>query len=277
MLRKDLRKVSSAAVATADPTEIARFNALAEEWWKPNGAFKAIHAFNRVRVTHLSERLPVLLKRDPAAARPLAGIRMLDVGCGAGLVSEPMSRLGAAVLGIDAAERNVQVADRHARASGASAQYRHALPEEFADQLDGFQVVLCLEVVEHVADLPAFLEILARLVAPGGILVIGTLNRTLRSFVKAIIGAEYVLRWLPRGTHDWRKFVTPAELDRVLNKRGLKTVERCGVAFNLVSRQWTVSDDDSATYMQFHRKAYALTALLSDGSVRPGSAPERRR
>jgi 2-polyprenyl-6-hydroxyphenyl methylase / 3-demethylubiquinone-9 3-methyltransferase len=277
MLRKDLRKVSSAAVATADPTEIARFNALAEEWWKPNGAFKAIHAFNRVRVTHLSERLPVLLRRDPAAARPLAGIRMLDVGCGAGLVSEPMSRLGAAVLGIDAAEQNVRVADRHARASGASAQYRHALPEEFADQLDGFQVVLCLEVVEHVADLPAFLEILARLVAPGGILVIGTLNRTLRSFVKAIIGAEYVLRWLPRGTHDWRKFVTPAELDRVLNKRGLKTVERCGVAFNLVSRQWTVSDDDSATYMQFHRKAYALTALLSDGSVRPGSAPERRR
>lgn len=263
MLRKDIRKASSAAGGTADPAEIARFEALAEEWWKPDGAFKVIHAFNRVRVTDLSQRLPILLHRDPATVRPLAGIKILDVGCGAGLVTEPMSCLGAAVLGIDAAERNVRVADRHARARGASNQYRHALPEDFADRADVFQVVLCLEVVEHVADLPAFLSILARLVAPDGFLVIGTLNRTLRSFVKAIVGAEYVLRWLPRGTHDWRKFVTPAELDRMLKNRGLTTVERCGVTFNPLSGWSTVSDDDSANYMQFHRKAYAPTTPLN--------------
>jgi 2-polyprenyl-6-hydroxyphenyl methylase/3-demethylubiquinone-9 3-methyltransferase len=254
MLRKDVRRGSPAFSGTADPAEIARFDALAEEWWNPDGAFKTIHAFNRVRVTHLSERLPILLQRDPRAAQPLAGMKILDVGCGAGLVTEPISRLGAAVLGIDAAERNVLVAERHARSTGAPVLYRHALPEELADRSGAFDAVLSLEVVEHVADRPAFLAALVRLVAPGGILVIGTLNRTMRSFVKAIIGAEYVLRWLPRGTHDWRKFVTPDELDLSLKRHGLMMVERCGVALNPISRQWKISKDDSVTYMQFHRK-----------------------
>jgi 2-polyprenyl-6-hydroxyphenyl methylase/3-demethylubiquinone-9 3-methyltransferase len=254
MLRKDVRKISPAVSGTADPAQIARFDALAEEWWKPDGAFKVIHAFNRVRVTHLSERLPILLRRDPRTAQPLAGLKIIDVGCGAGLVTEPISRLGAAVIGIDAAQQNVLVAERHARLTGARVRYRHALPEELADQGAAFDAALSLEVVEHVADLPAFLEALARLVAPGGILVIGTLNRTLRSFVRAIIGAEYVLRWLPRGTHDWRKFVTPEELDLSLRRHGFAMVERCGVALNPVSMQWAISKDDSATYMQFHRK-----------------------
>lgn len=254
MLRKDVRKVSPSASGTADPAEIARFDALAEEWWKPDGAFKMIHAFNRVRVTHLFERLPILLQRDPRTAGPLAGMKIIDVGCGAGLVTEPISRLGAAVIGIDAAERNVLVAERHARSTGASIQYQHALPEELADQGRVFDAVISLEVVEHVADLPVFLNELARLVAPGGILVIGTLNRTIRSFVKAIVGAEYVLRWMPRGTHDWRKFVTPEELDLSLRRHGFRMVERCGVALNPISRQWTISEDDSVTYLQFHRK-----------------------
>jgi 2-polyprenyl-6-hydroxyphenyl methylase/3-demethylubiquinone-9 3-methyltransferase len=254
MLRKDVRKVSPSASGTADPAEIARFDALAEEWWKPDGTFKVIHAFNRVRVTHLFERLPILLHRDPRTVRSLAGLKIIDVGCGAGLVTEPISRLGAAVIGIDAAERNVLVAERHARSTGASVQYRHALPEELADQGGAFDAVISLEVVEHVVNLPVFLETLARLVAPGGILVIGTLNRTIRSFLKAIIGAEYVLRWMPRGTHDWRKFVTPEELDLSLRLHGFRMVERCGVALNPISREWTISKDDSATYMQFHRK-----------------------
>jgi 2-polyprenyl-6-hydroxyphenyl methylase/3-demethylubiquinone-9 3-methyltransferase len=252
MLRKDVRKVLPSG--TADRDEIARFDALAEEWWNPDGAFKVIHAFNRARVAHLCLRLPVLLGRDPRVARPLAGVKIMDVGCGAGLVTEPISRLGAAVIGIDAAERNVRVAERHARSTGACVQYRHALPEELADQADAFDAVLSLEVVEHVADLPAFLEALARLVAPGGILVIGTLNRTIRSFVKAIIGAEYLLRWLPRGTHDWRKFVTPGQLDLSLSRHGFRTVERCGVVLNPISMRWSISRDDSATYLQFHRK-----------------------
>jgi 2-polyprenyl-6-hydroxyphenyl methylase/3-demethylubiquinone-9 3-methyltransferase len=256
VLRKDIRKDALISSGTADPTEIARFNALAEEWWKPDGAFTVIHAFNRVRVAHLSERLPVLLQRGGRADRPLAGLNIIDVGCGAGLVSEPMSNLGAAVLGIDAAERNVLVAERHARSTGASVQYRHALPEEIAAERRTFDAVLSLEVVEHVADLPAFLKVLASLVAPGGVLVIGTLNRTIRSFVKAIIGAEYVLRWLPRGTHDWRKFVTPEELDLGLKPYGLTLVERGGVALSPLSMQWAISKDDSATYLQFHRKSF---------------------
>lgn len=254
MLRKDIRKSLPLASVTSDPVEIARFNALAEEWWKPDGAFKTVHAFNRVRVAHLSKRLPVLLQRDATALRPLADLNILDVGCGAGLVTEPMSSLGAAVLGIDAAERNVQVAERHARSTGASVQYRHALPEEIAKEGRTFDAVLSLEVVEHVADLSIFLKALARLVAPGGVLVIGTLNRTVRSFVKAIIGAEYVLGWLPRGTHDWRKFVTPEELDLVLQPHGLTLIERSGVALSPLSMQWAIGKDDSATYLQFHRK-----------------------
>jgi 2-polyprenyl-6-hydroxyphenyl methylase/3-demethylubiquinone-9 3-methyltransferase len=237
MLRKDVRRPSPAASGTADPAEIARFDALAEEWWKPDGAFKVIHAFNRARVAHLCERLPVLLRRDPRSAQPLAGLKIIDVGCGAGLVAEPLSRLGSAVIGIDAAERNVLVAARHARSTGSSVQYRHALPEELVDQGCAFDAVISLEVVEHVADLPAFLDALARLVAPGGILVIGTLNRTIRSFAKAIVGAEYLLRWMPRGTHDWRRFVTPEELDLSLARHGLEVVERCGVALNPVSHR----------------------------------------
>jgi 2-polyprenyl-6-hydroxyphenyl methylase/3-demethylubiquinone-9 3-methyltransferase len=253
MLRKDVRKALAVSAATADPAEVARFNALAEEWWKPDGTFKVIHAFNRARVAHLSQRLPVLLGRDPSAASPLAGLKIIDVGCGAGLVTEPISRLGAEVLGIDAAERNILVAERHARLSGAPVRYRHALPEDF-DEAGTFDVVMSLEVVEHVADLPAFLASLARLVALRGILVIGTLNRTLRSFVKAIVGAEYVLGWLPRGTHDWQKFVTPGELDRALRRHGFRVAESCGVVLDLPSMRWRISADHSANYLQFHRK-----------------------
>jgi 2-polyprenyl-6-hydroxyphenyl methylase/3-demethylubiquinone-9 3-methyltransferase len=255
VLRKDIRKNLPISSGTSDPVQIARFNTLAEEWWKPDGAFKMIHAFNRMRVAHLSERLPVLLQRDPRVLQPLTGLNIIDVGCGAGLATEPMSNLGAAVLGIDAAERSVLVAERHARATGAAVQYRHALPEEIAEEGRIFNAVLSLEVVEHVADLPNFLNALARLVAPGGVLVIGTLNRTIRSFVKAIIGAEYIFGWLPRGTHDWRKFVTPEELDLGLRPHGLAFVERCGVTLSPLSMQWAISTDDSATYLQFHRKA----------------------
>jgi 2-polyprenyl-6-hydroxyphenyl methylase / 3-demethylubiquinone-9 3-methyltransferase len=158
------------------------------------------------------------------------------------------------VLGIDAAERNIAMATRHAQAVGAAVQYRQALPEELAGSGEQFDIVLSLEVVEHVADLQKFLEALAQLVAPGGILGIGTLNRTLRSFVKAIVGTEYILGWLPRGTHNWRKFVTPRELQRSLGQLEFDTLERSGVAFSPFSRRWAISKDDSATYLQFHRR-----------------------
>jgi 2-polyprenyl-6-hydroxyphenyl methylase/3-demethylubiquinone-9 3-methyltransferase len=255
MLRKDLRRAAPAAAGTADAVEIERFNALAEEWWRPDGAFKLAHSFNRARVAHLRERLPVLLGRDPTKPRPLVGLRILDVGCGAGLATEPISRLGADVIGIDASEQNIAVAERHARAVGASIQYAQALPEDYGHLAGTFDVVLSLEVVEHVADLPTFLEAAARLVRPRGILVIGTLNRTLRSFLTAIIGAEYILRWLPRGTHDWRRFVTPAEVEFGLSRHGLKVVEKCGVSLRLPSRHWVIGRDLTASYLQFHRKA----------------------
>jgi len=264
MLRKDVLKPLQAPIGSADPQEIARFNALAEEWWKPNGAFKVVHAFNQARITHISQRLAALFERDPQAPNPLAGLKIIDVGCGAGLVAEPLSHLGASVLGIDAAERNIAVAEHHARMSGASLTYRHALPEDCADLAQTFDVVMSLEVVEHVADLPAFLESISHLVAPGGILLIGTLNRSLRSYAKAIVGAEYILRWLPRGTHDWRKFVKPDELEAGLRRHGFSLVERTGIALNPLGMRWGTSRDVSTNYLQFHRR----TASGHDASTK---------
>jgi 2-polyprenyl-6-hydroxyphenyl methylase / 3-demethylubiquinone-9 3-methyltransferase len=252
VLRKDIKKAAFQATAgvksTADPVEIARFEQLADEWWKPDGAFKVVHAFNQARVRHLTQR-------DGTAALPLAGLNLLDVGCGAGIVTEPISRLGAKTLGIDAAERNVLVAARHASLTSAPVTYRHALPEDLVAAGQRFDIVLSLEVVEHVASVPVFLAALAKLVAPGGVLVIGTLNRTAVSFVKAIVGAEYVLGWMPRGTHDWRKFVTPAELDGHLAPHGFAVIERCGVELNPLTMRWRISNTVPTTYLQFHRAA----------------------
>jgi 2-polyprenyl-6-hydroxyphenyl methylase/3-demethylubiquinone-9 3-methyltransferase len=259
LLRKDVKKSAIGATgrlpSTADPREIERFDRLAEEWWKPEGAFKVIHAFNKARVGHLSRRLPLLLERDPAAPLPLQGVSVLDVGCGAGLVSEPISLLGANVLAIDAAERNVMVAERHARSTGAPVRYLHALPEDLAARGRKFDVVMSLEVVEHVASVPGFLSAIGRLVAPCGLLVVGTLNRTAISFLKAIVGAEYVLGWLPRGTHDWRRFVKPAELEALLAQQGFRVEERCGVELQPLSMQWRITRGVGTTYLQIHRAA----------------------
>jgi 2-polyprenyl-6-hydroxyphenyl methylase/3-demethylubiquinone-9 3-methyltransferase len=254
VLRKDVKRASGPRTGSADPAELARFEALADEWWKPDGAFKVMHAFNAERVRHLSHRLPILLGRDPHASRPLAGLQILDVGCAAGLVTEPIATLGADVLGIDAVERNVAVAARHAHRTGAPVRYRHALPEEIADEGQSFDAVLSLEVVEHVADLETFLSVVARPVRRGGILVIGTINRTVASYVKAILGAERILRWLPRGTHQWRKFVTPGELELALSRHSFSVEERCGISLNPLTMRWRISADLSATYLQFHRR-----------------------
>ncbi len=255
MLRKDiLRQAQANTKTTADPQEIERFTHLADEWWKPDGAFKVVHAFNKARVDHLARRIPQLVNRDPNAASPLAGLSLLDVGCGAGIVTEPISRLGATVLGIDAAERNILVAERHAALTAAPVIYRHALPEELLASGQRFDIVLSLEVVEHVANVPDFLSVIGQLVAPGGSLVIGTLNRTAISFIKAIVGAEYVLRWMPRGTHDWRKFVTPFELETHLSPLGFSVIERCGVELMPPSMQWRITQSTNTTYLQFHRR-----------------------
>ena len=255
MLIKNVKKPAAKPIGTADPEEIARFSAVADAWWNPSGAFRLVHAFNKTRVEYLSHCLPRLLDRDPSAEQPLAGLRIIDVGCGAGIVTEPLSRFGAQITGIDATERNVEIATHHAALTHAPVRYRHILPEELvAEEETAFDIVMSLEVVEHVADLSAFLGALADLTKPGGLLVIGTLNRNIRSWLKAILGAEYILGWLPRGTHDWQKFVRPGELDRALIPKGFRMVDGCGVAPNLPSMRWGITRDQSVNYLRFYRR-----------------------
>jgi 2-polyprenyl-6-hydroxyphenyl methylase / 3-demethylubiquinone-9 3-methyltransferase len=247
MLRKD--QLKSFAGATADPAEVARFERLADEWWKPDGAFKVVHNFNAARVAQLAAMLPQYFGRPGGSAGSLKGLTLVDVGCGAGLVAEPMARLGADVLGIDAAGRNIAIAERHAAAAAVALTYRQALPEALVAERRTFDIVLSLEVVEHVADVSVFLKACAALVAPGGILVIGTLNRTARSYALAIVGAEYVLGWLPKGTHDWNRFVTPDELRAGLMPHGLEPLRTDGVVLNPLTQSWRISRDSAVNYM----------------------------
>ncbi len=259
MLYKDQKKVafkkSSANATTMDEGEISRFNRLAEEWWKPKGAFKVVHAFNAARIEKLSNDLPTLMGRDNRAHQPLAGLTLLDVGCGAGIVSEPISRLGAQVTAIDASERSILVAKQHAEKSGVAIDYQNLLPEDIASTGQTFNIVMSLEVIEHVANPDVFLNILASLVKPGGVLVIGTINRTAISFIKAIIGAEYIMGWLPKGTHSWRKFLRPEELDQILFPAGFKMELCCGVDFNSLQQKWRITDNPNSIYLRFYKRS----------------------
>ena len=253
MLRKDeLKPINKTSTAT--PEEIDRFNALAEEWWRPDGKFKVVHAFNACRVNYLCRHISEVFGRNPQSGMPLDGLKIADIGCGAGLVSEPIARLGARVTAIDAAERNIEIARRHAEAEGISIAYRHATPDQLSDQHGEFDLVLSLEVVEHVADLDAFLVDIAELVRPGGTLIIGTLNRTPKSFAFGIVGAEYILGLLPKGTHQWSKFVTPEEIDRKLRQRGFRSGACVGVSMNPVTWRWSISNDLNVNYLKtLHR------------------------
>jgi 2-polyprenyl-6-hydroxyphenyl methylase/3-demethylubiquinone-9 3-methyltransferase len=250
-LPQDRGETPTARRPSVDANEIARFTALAESWWDPEGKFKPLHRFNPTRLAFIRDRVIAHFGRSGDDPRPLERLRLLDIGCGGGLVSEPMARLGAAVTGIDAAERNVGVARRHAELSGLAIDYRHAAAEELAQAGERFDVVLCLEVVEHVADVPAFLEACSALVRPGGCMVLATINRTPQAFALAIVGAEYVLGWLPRGTHRWRKFVRPSELAAALRPHGIDVTELVGVGYNPLSDRWTLTRDLSVNYMSF--------------------------
>lgn len=235
--------------STVDPAEIEKFRRMAEEWWDPNGKFRPLHRFNPVRLGFLKDRLCRHFGRDPKAGRPLAGLRLLDIGSGGGLVAEPLTRLGADVVGIDATARNVEVARVHAVESGLAIDYRHAAAEDLAEAGEAFDAVLALEIVEHVASLEAFVAASARLVRPGGLMVVATLNRTLKAFALAIVGAEYVLGWLPKGTHDWKKFVRPAELEAAMRAAGLGLKETAGVAFNPILDRWSLGSDLDVNYL----------------------------
>ena len=235
--------------STVDPVEIEKFRRMAEEWWDPRGKFRPLHRFNPVRLGFLKERLCRHFGRDPKADRPLDGLRLLDIGCGGGLVAEPLTRLGAEVVGIDATARNVEVARVHAAEGGLTIDYRHAAAEDLAEAGESFDAVLALEIVEHVASLDAFVAASARMVRPGGLMVVATLNRTLKAFALAIVGAEYVLGWLPRGTHDWKRFVRPSELEAAMRASGLALAETAGVAFNPILDRWSLGSDLDVNYL----------------------------
>ena len=241
---------------SVDPAEIAKFTAMADEWWDPAGKFRPLHQLNPARLRFIRDRVCDRLDRDPNGERPLDGLRILDIGCGGGLLCEPLTRLGARVTGIDAAEKNVRIAQAHADQSGLEIDYRHATAEDLAAEAGGkgFDVVLNMEVVEHVADVAGFLATSAALVAPGGATVVATLNRTPKSFLLAIVGAEYVLRWLPRGTHDWRKFLRPSELAAHLRRAGMEIAEMTGVEYNPLTATWRLGRDLDVNYMVFATK-----------------------
>ncbi len=232
------------AVDTVDPAEVAKFEAMAAEWWDLEGKFKPLHMLNPCRLDYICAQVAAEFGRDLAGDLPFKGLRVLDIGCGGGLLSEPMARLGAEVVGADAAERNIPVARVHAEQSGLVIDYRHTTAEALAAAGERFDVVLNMEVVEHVADPQAYLTACQELLKPGGLMICSTLNRTSKSFLMAIIGAEWVMRWLPKGTHDWAKFITPDELYALIGKAGLRPVDRKGMVFNPVAWIWKLSDRD---------------------------------
>ena len=229
---------------TVDPAEVAKFEAMAAEWWDPNGKFRPLHLMNPCRLDYITSQIAAEYGRDLKLANPFTGLRILDIGCGGGLLSEPMARLGASVVGADAAPRNIPVAQLHAAAQGLTVDYRHTTAEDLAAAGEVFDVVLNMEVVEHVADPLAYLTACRDLLKPQGLMICSTLNRTAKSFMMAIIGAEWVMRWLPRGTHDWQKFITPDELFALLDKAGMEPVDRKGMVFNPVAWSWSLSARD---------------------------------
>ena len=243
-------------VSTIDPDEVERFSRIADEWWDPTGKFAPLHRLNPVRLGYIRDRAAVHWKRDPLTGLPLAGLSLLDIGCGGGLICEPTVRLGAQVTGIDAAERNIATASLHARRQELEIDYRATTAEALAQSGARFDIVLALEIVEHVADVDLFLEACGQLVKPGGLIFLSTLNRTAKAWALAIAGAEYLLRWLPRGTHDWRKFLRPSEVVRGLGAGGISAQEIVGIVYNPLSRTWSISKNDlDVNYMLYGSKA----------------------
>jgi 2-polyprenyl-6-hydroxyphenyl methylase/3-demethylubiquinone-9 3-methyltransferase len=234
---------------TIDDAEVARFAAMAREWWDPHGKFRPLHAIGPARMSFVRERLAAHFGRDGRGLKPLSGLAALDIGCGGGLVSEPLARLGARVTGLDPAEANIRVARAHAAPQDLDIDYVTGRVEDLAAQGLRFDAVVCLEVVEHVPDVAAFLTTCASLLAPDGIMVLSTINRTLKSFALAIVGAEYVLRWLPVGTHQWERFVRPDELSRHLAAAGLQMGGVEGVVYNPLADRWSRDRDSDVNYM----------------------------
>ncbi len=248
MAAGDARPAGGGA-STVDEAEVARFSAMAAEWWDPRGKMAPLHKFNPVRLGYIREQAVERFGRDPKRLDVLAGLRILDIGCGAGILSEPLARLGADMVGADPSEANIEAARVHASESGLAIDYRATTAEALADAGERFDVVLAMEVVEHVSDVALFVGRCAEMVKPGGLMIAATLNRTLKSFALAIVGAEYILRWLPVGTHQWDKFVTPNELEIALAQGGLRVIDERGVVYNPLADRWSLSRDTDVNYM----------------------------
>ena len=240
---------SRTTASTVDPAEIAKFSKLSEQWWDPKGKMAPLHKINPLRLTYIRDAACRKFDRNVKSLGCLSGLRILDIGCGAGILSEPLARLGADVVGADPAVPNIEAARLHAAGAALAVDYRATTAEALADAGERFDLVLAMEVVEHVADVALFVERCAEMVKPGGLMIGATINRTLKSFALAIVGAEYVLGWLPRGTHRWDKFVTPDELEAALARRGLRVIEATGVVYDLLGDRWQLASDMDVNYM----------------------------
>lgn len=246
---------STAEPSTIDPAEIAKFEAMAAEWWDADGKFRPLHRFNPVRIAYVRDVVVAHFGREAKGGKPLAGLGLLDIGCGGGILSEPMARLGADVVGLDPSETNIGVARLHAEECGLAIDYRATTAEKLAAAGERFDVVLAMEVVEHVADVAVFIATAGALLKPGGLLFVATINRTPKAFALAIVGAEYVLRWLPRGTHDYAKLVRPEELRQALTGAGLAIHAETGLRYNPLSDRWSRSTDVDVNYVMVASKA----------------------
>jgi 2-polyprenyl-6-hydroxyphenyl methylase/3-demethylubiquinone-9 3-methyltransferase len=240
---------TKARAASIDSAEVERFSRLAADWWDARGPMAALHKFNPIRLGYIRDKAAARFGRDAKKLDCLKGLRMLDIGCGGGILSEPLARLGAQIVGADPASENIAAAQAHAQESGVAVDYRATTAEALAEAGERFDVVLAMEVVEHVTDVKEFVAVCASMVKPGGLMIAATLNRTLKSFALAIVGAEYVLRWLPRGTHQWDKFVTPNELELAFEQGGLQVTGERGVIYNPFSDRWQLSSDMDVNYM----------------------------
>ena len=240
-------------MSTINKDEIEKFSKLANEWWDIQGKFKPLHMFNPIRIEYILNMSCSYFKINKSNKRPLKNLKILDIGCGGGLISEPMCRLGGSVTGIDASDKNINIAKLHANKNNLDINYLHTVPENF-NQNNKFDIILNLEVVEHVENLDLYLESCHRLLKTNGIIFTATLNKTLTSYIKAIIGAEYILRWLPIGTHDWNKFLKPEELEKKIIDVGFSTVDVSGLSFNPILKKWKKSDDLSVNYIMVSKK-----------------------
>ncbi|WP_455478629.1 bifunctional 2-polyprenyl-6-hydroxyphenol methylase/3-demethylubiquinol 3-O-methyltransferase UbiG [Bartonella sp. B10] len=234
---------------TIDQSEIDRFSRIAAEWWNPQGKFRTLHKFNPTRIAYIKEKICLVFGRNPVLPIPFEGLRILDIGCGGGLLCEPMARLGAIVVGADAAQTNIEVAKIHAAKSGLSIDYRTTTAEILADEGEQFDVILNMEVIEHVADVNLFISATAKMLKPQGIMFVATLNRTWKAWALAIIGAEYILHWLPKGTHNYKKFIKPQELKNFLSKNALTVIDETGITYSPLYDSWNRSKDMDVNYL----------------------------